>query len=850
MSYHYDRQGSGTRADRARRFLLDFATIVLTVLILNCSTGQAQSNDTSTSVQQPTPWYLNNVLSTSLRTPAAAVKIPLDETVAVHGTIIDVDGTPAVEAEVWAASLFCEPPLREKVLTDDQGHFVLHLKPLRGKSERWSLSAYKGTAGASIDGSQAWIAQPNPTQPKPIVARLIARGMFHCNILASENGTPIQDARMYMGDGRVMISDSEGRIDIGGLKQGSHPIVVLAAGRERRRVLFDNTRQPDGNLNITLDPAGRIEGHVVDEQDRPVPRAWVKVFGSGRALTLDGRCAVANEQGEFAWDGVRLHHVLRAIDAGADGFETAELNSLVVQRDEPTKVVFRLKRNESPVTRVAAATEQSSESPPNDQRQRNATAKSATLSNRDVQGIVTDPQGNRVGDALVRWGATQYENVSREHRTGADGTFVLSEVPDRDGYVTVIADVYAPMFVPVRKGQIQLDVKLSNGTSIGGQVVNQLGDPVRGASIIPVIASPDPSLCNPFWISERSGKSDEDGWFLLEGLPKAGVAIDVLHPEMSELRNQSVRLGELNHVMKLQSRGVFRGRVLDAAGKPVTDFRVSIDFPRDREPSDRLEGFSVVYRGIGISYTNWEGRFCWGDEITPGATYRVTVSAKGHGDSSIDRIVATYVDLLDDAEEHVFRLSEPKDLSVKVVDSRTDQPVTGARVTLINDRPELDHARFSWANDVVRGRFYTTDENGIADCNALSFGAATVVVQAEGYAYERFGWRQSETDLTARLAPEAVITGTVRTDSGAPLNGLSVSLQGDDETSHWRPLEDDAKGQFRIGGLGNQRYTLDVYEQRETIYHSIIQTKPGETVDLTLTIDPDSRKVTNAKIQM
>src|SRR5690606_18771695 len=128
---------------------------LLALFTLHILPGAAQDDAPGEMVD--VPWYLNNVLSTSLETPAAALLTPLEETVEVRGTIIDVDGSPAAGAEVWAASLFASPPARERVFTDAQGRFVLRLKPLAGEHERWRLSAFKGSKGTGIEGDLSWI---------------------------------------------------------------------------------------------------------------------------------------------------------------------------------------------------------------------------------------------------------------------------------------------------------------------------------------------------------------------------------------------------------------------------------------------------------------------------------------------------------------------------------------------------------------------------------------------------------------------------------------------------------------------------------------------------------------------
>ena len=830
--------------DRKAVFVDHSHFLYLFLLIITAATSILIGGHAMGQSGRSTPWFINNALSTSLETPGAAQRIPLAETVEVRGKLFDVDGSPAAGAVVWAASLFAEPPLRERVLTDEQGNFTLHLKPLLGKSERWSISAYKGSGGAQIEGAQEWIDKPNPKQPKLITAKLANRETMQCRILDSKDRTPIEDARMYLDDGRVFVSSANGTIVIRGLKQSSHRTVVVAAGHERRRVIFDNTLRPDGKLNVYLDRAGRIEGTVVDQSGRAVPSAWIKISGSGSAMALDGRCAIANAKGEFVWDGVPFGKTVRSIGAGAEGYKSTALDQLTVHTDRPTRVVFRLSRDPEAVARPARGNtaDKASQNAPG------ANAPNAeSLSQRDLRGTVVGPDGKPVENALVRWGATLYEDVDREQRTNSSGEFKLSGVPDREGYATVIAAPFAPTFARVNKGQSNLEVKLSEGASIGGRVVDLSGDPVSGVHIVPVIASPDPSLCNPYWISERSTTSDNEGRFLIEGVPDAGVTFDFMHSEMSERRNQMLETGKLDHVVKLASRGGFRGRVVDTNGNPVKDFRVTIDFPKNRKPNEPLKGFSVVYRGIGVTYTDDQGRFAWGDEVAPGAPYRVTVWADGFGNTSIDRIVATSADRLRDSQEHLFTLPSPESLSVKVVDTRDTTPIVGAKVFLINGDPRMDEGRFLWGSDEMWKPFQVTDREGTTTFEQLGFDQATIAIQAPGYASRRFGWRQNVDGYLVSLVPESVVTGTIRSTSGTPLKGLSITLTGKNQSLRWAELHDDTNGQFRFDGLNSGNHSIEVRDERQRIFQSDVHVRAGQTFSLELKIDPKTRKVAAAK---
>lgn len=175
-----------------------------------------------------------------------------------------------------------------------------------------------------VDADLDWISKSNAKQSKPLVGKLIARGEMIFHVTQSEDGHPIADARAFLGDGRVLVSDAAGVIRIGGLPAGGQRAVVIAAGRHRKRpppqaqqvvnqptqtgsgvrlhrkrVLFDTTSQRRAMPNIRLPRAGQFRGEVVDERGEPIAGAWVGIPGSGRALALDGQCAVADSRGRL-----------------------------------------------------------------------------------------------------------------------------------------------------------------------------------------------------------------------------------------------------------------------------------------------------------------------------------------------------------------------------------------------------------------------------------------------------------------------------------------------------------------------------------------------------------------------
>src|SRR5262249_34121657 len=156
----------------------------------------------------------------------------------------------------------------------------------------------------------------------------------------------------------------------------------------------------------------------------------------------------------------------------------------------------------------------------------------------------------------------------------------------------------------------------------------------------------------------------------------------------------------------------------------------------------------------------------------------VRVLPEGHGEAVDDRVVAVPQNRVRNARPVTLRAGPLVKFRVRAVTAGA-KPIPDARVTLVDGQPQYDKS-FSWGYDdagwsnMVRAR---TAADGWADFPALSFSAATVVVQAPGYGRQRLGWRAREKDLALELAKEAVLSGEVLDAKGKPVKVCYVHLE-------------------------------------------------------------------------
>ncbi len=129
--------------------------------------------------------------------------------------------------------------------------------------------------------------------------RLRAGGHLRGKLLADEDGRPIAGAKLFFDTGEVLSTDEAGVFEVSGLPMKNHSFIPVAKGRFRQYVLFDTTLCPQAELEIRLPLGGRITGKILDQEDNPIPGAYLKRLSSGNSLTLNGWDQVCEPDGSF-----------------------------------------------------------------------------------------------------------------------------------------------------------------------------------------------------------------------------------------------------------------------------------------------------------------------------------------------------------------------------------------------------------------------------------------------------------------------------------------------------------------------------------------------------------------------
>jgi len=293
-----------------------------------------------------------------------------------------------------------------------------------------------------------------------------------------------------------------------------------------------------------------------------------------------------------------------------------------------------------------------------------------------------------------------------------------------------------------------LEFRLDAADAIEGQVVG-IPEEERGELEVRATLAPEGGGFDfDFWSAARVVKADDHGRFLVKGL-RAGEDYELQArrqraPDDESFffggsRSTRVRAsaGDTGVVITYQPESTISFQVVDAETKePLTDFRVEagIGFPR---PLTGRDGKPLLEHPDGVVVV---------DGLRPSSVHdraRVSVRAVGYRDFERDD-----VQMSPGLETSLGRIHlEPIPVvRVTVVDAKTGQPISGARVRLEEEQPESGPGRRYVVEDIEAddggdhplpmggGESARTDDEGVAVLSSKEGQSVTVHVNAQGYA--------------------------------------------------------------------------------------------------------------------
>ena len=280
------------------------------------------------------------------------------------------------------------------------------------------------------------------------------------------------------------------------------------------------------------EPGLMIQGRIVDEQERPVSGALVRIEGPRQDFAGDAK--------EF----LMLTQILTFSD------DSGRWQSRVIPRELPAEFIRVEVLHPGFPTRslhVVTADEK-----------RGAEIRIQMNGGMTLQGRVVDAGNRPVSGAMVRLGHTDArENMTVKRgavaRTDASGAFTLRSAADPSTQVLgVEAEGFAPLVVPVSddlEGVMQAPVVLQPGRSVRIAVRDEANEPIPGVLLTG-------RILNGGWPFSARLTTDEQGravwanapsmdWLVEASIEGFGRAFVVVMPGMDELGIQLTRTQEL-----------------------------------------------------------------------------------------------------------------------------------------------------------------------------------------------------------------------------------------------------------------------------------------------------------------
>ncbi|MEM7165098.1 MAG: carboxypeptidase-like regulatory domain-containing protein [Planctomycetota bacterium] len=389
--------------------------------------------------------------------------------------------------------------------------------------------------------------------------------------------------------GSATRTEADGTYQMTGVTPGEFTLRVTAEGYAQGEVRDLQLREGAPIIqDVRLERAKQLTGIVVTTDGVPIEGADLFVFGSGMNRRPSAVTSLAD--GTFVVEGLGDETV--QVRASASGFSTATIEDVIAE-ESPLRVQL----------------EQA----------------------YDVSGIVTDGEtgdpvpGARVTANTSRSGEgrvnRRFGRGRKTARTDSGGAFVLKDLDAGDWTIEVTTDPYVPerVEVSVPESGNSVDVVLRPGGRIRGVLVSREGDPIQNVLVQVFDATtteeaeaatapgerPNPRRRNRSLVRERT---DEDGSFVVEGVPSGTVRVTFQHDDYlpDELTDIEVEIGaavpDLRH--RLERGAQVTGRLREAGGSGMRYLRLTGGSPQVRKLKAIEVGESFTFSGLPAgSYT-------------------------------------------------------------------------------------------------------------------------------------------------------------------------------------------------------------------------------------------------------
>lgn len=596
-------------------------------------------------------------------------------------------------------------------------------------------------------------------------------------IRSSKDDTPVAGALVLVvsltsGIGASAVSDAKGNYTMDGL------LPIEGSMGVRHPAFGGDATTPvaagEGARvvrNISAQPLARVRGSVVDEEKKPVAGARVSVDTGGTSV-------VTAPDGTFS---LRIQRLLRpaTLQAAKSGFAGAEQGPFTLQPGESKTVQLVLQRGFRFEVRLI---DQAGQPIANEPLWLWRYADAADSQTRAALPCTeADPSRCNVTDA----GGLLAINLT-------EGKYDL-----RAGGKTTVSKQLAAQQITARTEP--MTIELQRGAVVTGRVVMADGEPAPLAQI---------SVGGGSRQAASVSASDAAGAFSILNLPPGPVTLTATSRGGMQGEPVDVTAPAGDVLLRLPRPARIEGRVFDRESKqPVRDFMVNVDRAGER--------FGARPKTVQAD----DGRFVL-DELAPGKV-DVVVSAAGYTRGLSSGVT----------------IEEGKTLTVEIPLDKGG--VIAGRVTS-GGRPLADVAvtvNSTTPTRAARSVEARTDAGGQYTVEGVTPGAQQLELRKSGYVTKQLTVEVTgakETRADAELMRGREVRGRVVDSMGRPVSRANVMLRG--QMPSGQPIvPTDEDGGFRIEGLADANYTLDV--RKQGYLSATLDFNPAATQNVTVTLE-------------
>ena len=414
-----------------------------------------------------------------------------------------------------------------------------------------------------------------------------SRGSILDGVVRSDDGRPLERAtiRMLLRDEfdfevpRQVVPSWEtsaaGAFSVAGLQPGLHDLDVAAEGHiptVQRDVVV---REKGGNrIEIKLHRAFFVSGHVLDDGRRPVVGAAVEVTSTNKPL------AFTNAGGAYRTGPFKRGETI-TIQASSPELGTTKKHKVVVPHGDLSLIVHR----------------------------------------RVVSGLVID---GMTGKPLERFRVRVFaQGEDRTHAVANEGGVFTVPLHVETCAIAIEARGRFPWFSEFATGDVgEYDlgtIALDRARAISGRVLDvRSGAPIAHATAGIEVRSGDPLYLLLLSTRPERAKADQNGVFLLGGLPDASVNVDVA---ASGYVGKTVRVEREDGFVEvaLESGATVAGSLVLPDGTPAAGFATIANVVNGDGRGKPIEGGTFRWDGLG------DGEYEVGAETNAGAVDPRTV---------------------------------------------------------------------------------------------------------------------------------------------------------------------------------------------------------------------------------